>query len=121
MVDARTMTVVSKILAMQILIVAMVASGFFLWADGQSFMSSILGGSIAIIPNLYFALKVSSSTGQDAKKVVRTFYMGESAKLILTAVMFFLVFQWAEVVIIPLMAGFVAALTVFWFALIIRL
>ena len=57
----------------------------------------------------------------DAKKVVRTFYMGESAKLILTAVMFFLVFQWSEVVIIPLMAGFVAALTVFWFALIIRL
>ncbi|HIG92323.1 MAG: F0F1 ATP synthase assembly protein I [Methylococcales bacterium] len=121
MVGARTMAAVSKILAMQILIVAVVASGFFLWGTGQSFISSLLGGVVAIIPNLYFALKVSSSTGQDAKKVVRTFYVGESAKLILTAVMFFLVFQWPEIEIMPLMVGYIAALTVFWFALIIRL
>jgi ATP synthase protein I len=121
MVGVRTMTVVSKILAMQILIVAIVASGFFLWGAGQSFISSVLGGGVAFIPNLYFALKVSSSTGQDAKKVVRTFYVGESAKLILTAVMFFLVFQWPEIKIMPLMVGYIAALTVFWFALIIRL
>lgn len=110
---------VAKILGCQVLIIAVVSLGFVV-GGWQKAISSAIGGLAAFIPNLYFALRVAGSAEQDARKILRSFYVGESVKLLLTVALFMLIFQIPSIEILPLMAGYVAALSVFWFALIMR-
>lgn len=111
---------VVKILGYQVLIIVLVAVGFALARDGRWVLSSVLGGVAAFIPNLYFALRIHKSSGQGARQVLNAFYLGESGKLLLTAVSFIIIFQIPNLEIFPLLAGYVAALSVFWFALLMR-
>jgi ATP synthase protein I len=46
--------------------------------------------------------------------------VGESGKLLLTAALFILIFKVPNVEILPLFVGYITALSVFWFALIMR-
>jgi ATP synthase protein I len=110
---------VAKILGYQVLIIVVVSLGFVV-GGWQKALSSALGGLAAFIPNLYFALRVSGSAGQEPRKIIRSFYTGESVKLFLTAALFILIFQIPSLEILPLLAGYVAALSVFWFALLMR-
>ncbi len=110
---------VAKILSYQVLIITVVSLGFLV-GGWQKAYSSLLGGVAAFIPNFYFAFKVSGSSGQEAKKVLQSFYKGEFIKLALTAVIFILIMQIPDIEILPLFAGYVSALSVFWFALLLR-
>ncbi|WP_411725551.1 ATP synthase subunit I [Methyloglobulus sp.] len=112
-------TTVAKILGYQVLIIMVVSFGFVV-GGWQKALSSTLGGLAAFIPNLYFALRVSGSAEQEARKILRSFYVGESVKLLLTVALFILIFQIPSIEILPLLAGYIAALSVFWFALLIR-
>jgi len=111
---------VGKILGYQILIIVMMAVGFAIAGGGQKALSSVLGGSAAFIPNLYFALRIHKSAGQSARKILNSFYVAESGKLLLTVALFILIFQISNIEILPLLAGYVTALSVFWFALLMR-
>lgn len=114
------LSTVSKVLWLQLLIIGLISAGF-LAAKGRDFAEwSLLGGLAAFIPNLYFALRIKSVAGQDVKKIVRSFYVGESGKLLLTVALFALIFQLPNVQLLPLMTGYIAALSIFWFALIMR-
>ncbi|MDO9140062.1 MAG: ATP synthase subunit I [Methylobacter sp.] len=116
----RKRSTVSKVINYQILIILVMTAGFSL-VYGQSYaLSAALGGAAAFIPNLYFALRVRRSAGQEARKIVRSFYAGESGKLILTAALFFIIFQFPNIHILPLLSVYIAALSVFWFALLMR-
>ena len=116
----QKLSVVNKILAGQVLIVVFVTLGFFLLGNSISAKSALYGGLVALIPNWYFARKINKHKGEDARKVVRSFYAGESGKLIITAAIFALIFQDPEIDIIAILTTYIAALTVFWFALFIR-
>jgi ATP synthase protein I len=118
-VAASGSSTVAKILCYQVLIIMVVSLGFVV-GGWQKAYSSALGGLAAFIPNLYFALKVSGSAEQEARKILRSFYMGESVKLLLTAALFILIFQIPSVEILPLLVDYIAALSVFWFALLMR-
>ncbi len=118
MTDRKNSTVV-KILSYQILIILIVAAGFAI-KDEQQSLSAILGGIAAFVPNLYFSLWMQRSAGQGARKIVNSFYVGESGKLLLTVVLFVMIFQISNIQIIPLLVDYVAALSVFWFALLMR-
>ena len=118
--QAKHLSAVSKILGFQILIIIITASGFAFAAGWQKAQFSALGGLAAFFPNLYFALRVYKSAGQDAKKIVNSFYAGESGKLLLTALLFIMIFKIPNIDIIPLLTGYVTALSVFWFALLMR-
>lgn len=98
----------------------MTAFGFAVALGWQKALSPALGGVAAFIPNLYFALRIYKSAGQEAKKIVRSFYAGESGKLLLTAALFIMIFQIPTIEILPLLFGYVTALSVFWFALLMR-
>ena len=113
-------SVVNKILAGQALIIMLVIAGFFILGNDISAKSALYGGLAALIPNWYFARKVNKHKGEEARKVVRSFYAGESGKLIITAVIFALIFQDPKIDIIAILTTYIAALTVFWFALLIR-
>ena len=120
MAAERKLSIVSKILTLQILIIIAVSSGFYIAGGSSKALSPLLGGLTAFIPNLYLALRMVRSAGQDAQKIVRSFYAGESGKLVLTGMLFFMVFQVPNIELLPLLAGYVSALSIFWFALIMR-
>ncbi len=111
---------IGKILHYQLLIIAMVAVGFSITRDTGAALSSILGGLAAFIPNLYFVFRIHKSLGQGARKILNSFYIGESGKLLLTAMLFIIIFQFPNLEIFPLLTGYVTALSVFWFALLMR-
>ncbi len=111
---------ISKVLAIQILLITITTIGFVIVDGWIAARSAFLGGFAAFIPNVYFAIRVAKSAGQEAKKVVKSFYTGESGKLILTVILFGLIFQLPNIEIKALFTGYIVALTVFWFALLIR-
>jgi ATP synthase protein I len=119
-VTARKYATVSKIISYQILIILIMTAGFALTGGKPYALSAALGGVAAFIPNLYFALRVYKSAGQEARKIVNSFYAGESGKLLLTVALFFMIFQLSSIQILPLLAVYIAALSVFWFALLMR-
>jgi ATP synthase protein I len=118
-VAASGSSTVAKILGYQVLIIVVVCLGFAVEGWQKAF-SPALGGLAAFIPNLYFALRITGSAEQEAGKILQSFYVGETVKLVLTAVLFMLIFQIPSVKILPLLVGYVAALSVFWFALLMR-
>jgi len=75
----------------------------------QAALSSLIGAAIFIIPQQYFAFKAFRFMGARAvTKTVQNFYSAESAKLILVAVGFALVFSfYKEADIFALMTSFV--------------
>ncbi len=119
-VTASNLSTVSKILSYQVLVIIIIAAIFAVSGGWQKGLSPILGGGAALIPNLYFALRIHKAAGQDAKKILNAFYTGEAGKLLLTAALFVIVFQVPNMEILPLLAGYTAALSVFWFALLMR-
>ena len=116
----RKYSTVSRILSYQILIILIMTAGFAFAGGWQQGLSSALGGMAAFVPNLYLALRIYKSSGQPARQIVNSFYAGESGKLLLTAALFIMIFKVPNIQILPLLAGYIAALSIFWFALLMR-
>ncbi len=110
---------VKKILLLQALVVMVIASGFLMLGGWINALSPAMGGVIALLPNCFFAYKMFLSRNLEAKKIVRSFYTGESTKIILTAALFTMVFQIPNLNLLTLLIGYLAVLSVFWFALIL--
>lgn len=108
---------VGKVVFGQVLMAALVASGFLLIGGWKSAVSPLLGGMVAVLPNLYFAYKIYLARELGAQGVLNAFYAGETVKLILTVALFSIVLQIPSVDFLTLMAGYAAVLSVFWFAL----
>jgi len=119
-VTDRNLSTVSRILGYQLLIILIITAGFAIAGGWRQGFSSALGGMAAFVPNLYFALRIHRSSGKPARKIVNSFYAGESGKLLLTAVLFILIFKIPNIEILPLLAGYITALSVFWFALLMH-
>lgn len=123
MVGGKTVTVekrfstVWKILYAQLLVTLAVTS-VFAWLDGwQAALSPLLGCGIALIPNLLFAYRIYLARNAEAQTMVNAFYTGEVLKLIMTVAMFALVFRYLSAHFATLLIGYLAVLSVFWFAL----
>lgn len=109
---------VRRILQWQLAVVALsflVSMSVGEWSDARS---ALLGGLVGLIPNAYFAFKFGGAKNAgNAQHVVRAFYSGEATKLVLTALLFIVVFQLQDLRYGPLFSGYIAVLAVFWFAL----
>ena len=114
-----TLSTISKICIFQILVALFVTLGFLVFGSEQQALSPALGGVAAVVPNLYFAFRIYLAKGKDAKKIMRSFYAGESGKVILTAALFALIFQIPTINLLTLLVGYIAVLSVFWFALLL--
>lgn len=110
---------VGKLLYAQVLIAALVASGFLMIGGWKYAISPLIGSGVALLPNLYFAYKIYLARHSDAKTILNVFYAGETAKLILTVALFSMVLQIPSVDFLTLLVGYVAVLSVFWFALLV--
>lgn len=117
MIEKPGFSTVKKILVMQVIIILCVTVGFLAIYNRNYMISSILGGLIAFLPNLYFACRIFLVQKKGAKKIVRSFYKVESMKILMTAALFAIAFQVPNIQIFPLMTCFVAVLSAFWLAL----
>jgi len=79
-------------------------------------LSALLGGSIAWLPNTYFALRAFRYRGaRAAQKIVRAFYAGAFGKMILTMAMFAIVFIKVKPLgALALFVGFAIVQTMNW-------
>ena len=84
---------VFRVLLAQALVGLVVACGCGLFSGFVAGYSGLLGGLIALLANLYFAYRAFRYFGaRSVRAVVQSFRAGEMGKLILTAVLFALVF-----------------------------
>ncbi|MGB4499332.1 MAG: ATP synthase subunit I [Methylococcaceae bacterium] len=113
-------SVITKILKYQILVIFFVSVVFMLTLDLNSSFFSFLGGLIAFLPNLYFGWRLRKITELETKKFINSFYRNETTKLLLTALLFLLVFRIPDIKLLPLLACYISTLSVFWFALLMR-
>jgi ATP synthase protein I len=92
------------------------------WVLGgsQQSVSALLGGLIGLLPNMLFAaLFGRKDPGKTANQVVRAFYFGEALKLLLTGLLFVIVFHLPGISALPLFIAFVAVMAVVWFSLLL--
>ena len=82
-----------KIIVTQSIATLLAALSAFVLIDGVTGYSVFLGGMVSALPNAYFAIKAFRYSGaRQMPLVIKSFYAGESGKMIITAVLFALIF-----------------------------
>lgn len=78
----------------------------FIWGAAHA-KSAFVGGVVAVVPNIVFALKAFKYAGaQSSKKVVESFFSGVKLKMVLTALLFALAFKFLVLLPIPFFVMF---------------
>ncbi|WP_324768075.1 ATP synthase subunit I [Pokkaliibacter plantistimulans] len=79
-------------------------------------LSIVLGGLICLLPNSYFAWRLFAVRGaRSSRDIAKAFYKGEAGKLLITIVLFALVFSMVKPLnVLALFAGFVAVQMMNW-------
>ena len=100
-----------KIALLQILftmyMVLMITLIIYIFWDTSHAISGFIGGIVAIVPNIVFALKAFQYAGaQSSKKVVESFFSGVKLKMVLTALLFALAFKFLVLLPIPFFVMF---------------
>lgn len=103
-------------MGIQTLIVVLIAL-LWSWSRFDAMTSTLLGGAVFIVPNVFFAHRFfRSGQAADPKKIVRTFYVGELLKLVITIGLALLIFIEIPVLVLPFLTGLVSAALGLWFA-----
>lgn len=80
-----------------------------LWGQVAA-LSTLLGGMVAVIPNGFLAARLLKPRGDDARALMRSAWLGEAGKLLLTALLFGVIFAWVRPLSVPgVFAGFIGA------------
>jgi ATP synthase protein I len=108
-----------KVVALQAVIVVVLAVATTLYADGNKGLSAAVGGAIAVIGSLIYAMIVAGRVG-DASSILKAHFRAEMAKIFIIAVLFvlaLLLFHSASMT--WLIAGFAVATLAYWLALLV--
>lgn len=106
-----------KLVGTQAIFVLLMTIIIYIGWDYLTARSAFIGGMIAVIPSLIFALYAFRFAGANsAKMVTNSFYRGQSLKLLTTFVLFIVAFKWMNVIIEPLMLSFILTLLTHWLA-----
>lgn len=117
--EQQTSKPIYKVVALQAIIVMALAIATTFYADGQKGLSAAVGGTIAVIGSLLYAMIVSGRVG-DASSVLKAHFRAEMAKIFITVVLFLLALLLFHSASMPwLIAGFAVATLAYWLALLI--
>lgn len=96
-------------------------AGFLLFswlADAHAAWSAMAGGAIGFLTTGFFALRVfAGGPHRPPRDIVRTFYVGESQKILLTVALFVVAIVWLQVGFLPMFITYMASLAAFWIVL----
>lgn len=80
-----------------------------IWSPVAGF-SALLGGMAVVVPNAFLAARLLTPRDESARALMRSAWLGEIGKLVLTAVMFGAIFAWVRPLSVPaVFAGFIGA------------
>ncbi|WP_242602195.1 F0F1 ATP synthase subunit I [Legionella nagasakiensis] len=106
-----------RFFACQLGITVLISALSALISGGTAALSAVMGGLISALPNAYFARKLFRCQGaRAAKQIVNNLYKGEALKIILSMILFSLVFVFFKVVPTAFFAAYIVTQMVFWFA-----
>lgn len=88
----------------------------YIWGELEA-RSILVGGAICVVTTLMFGLRVFAGGKADADTILRRFYVGEAQKLLLTAVLFFIVIRAPGLAFLPLLCGYIVGLAAYWISL----
>jgi ATP synthase protein I len=113
--------VVPLTLLVQACVSVAVAVAFWVWMDEVAGVSSLLGGAAVVIPNRFLAARLlQPSRDQSAKAMMRSAWFGEIGKVLLTALLFGVIFGFVRPIQpLAVFAGFIAAQLVVFGALLV--
>jgi ATP synthase protein I len=95
------------------------AGAVALWSQ-EAGLSALLGGMAAVIPNAFLAARLLSPRADGARALLRSAWLGEVGKLLLTVTAFGAIFAWVRPLSPPaVFAGFICAQAVLLGALLI--
>jgi F0F1-type ATP synthase assembly protein I len=90
----------------------------WLIADSHAALSAALGGGISTAASLAMALfGVGGRSAADPQRALRTFFVGETAKIAVMIVLFVAVLKTMKVVPLAMLGTYAATFLVFWVAL----
>ena len=113
----QTSKPIFKVVVLQAFLVVAIALAATFLTDGLKGLSAVIGGAIAVIGSLMYAMLVVGKTG-DAASVMKAHFIAEMVKVFITVVLFalaLLLFHSASMV--WLIAGFAVATLAYWLAL----
>jgi ATP synthase protein I len=85
--------------------------------DTKSSLSVLLGGLAYVVPNFIFVWRVFRFVGaQQMTLFVAAFFLGETLKLILSAVLFVIIVKYLPVSLLSMLIGYIGAIVSFWIA-----
>ena len=107
--------VVRSVLLCQAIGCVVVSLTGLLWGVVAAY-SALLGGLVCLVPNCYFAYRAFKFQGaRAARHIVRSFYAGEAGKIMITALLFALVFSRVSPInALAVLLGFGAIQLVHW-------
>ena len=90
-----------------------------LWSQVAA-SSALLGGMAAVVPNAFLAARLLKPRADSARALMRSAWVGEIGKLLLTALLFGLIFALIRPLSAPaVFAGFIGAQAAVWGALLL--
>lgn len=113
----RYKSAVNRLLLVQMSLIVLLSLLFLIVAEQADAISAALGGLVAFLPMLLFAKKLFAYQGaQAAKKIVRNFYLGEAFKIIVSVVLFTLVFIYYPVKPLSFFLSYITIVMSHWLA-----
>lgn len=105
-----------RLVGLQALVVGIIALAWLISGAIEA-VSALLGGAASVLPSFYFARRLFATTSPRAiKRIMVNFFLGELAKLALSAGLVILIIVFIPVAIVPFIVGFVGAQFGFWLA-----
>ncbi|MCB1756731.1 MAG: F0F1 ATP synthase subunit I [Gammaproteobacteria bacterium] len=112
---SNTRLLVRRLLIAQMLVVIGLPL-LFLFNGILAGYSALIGTLTCFVPNVYFVYRTFKFSGaRSAKLILRSFYAGESLKLLLTAVFFGLAFAFVKPIdVLAVFTGFIGVQATSW-------
>lgn len=108
---------VKRLLKTQLLSTLVISLLLLLFFGKKEGVSALLGGLVALVPSILFAKQMFRYQGaRAARQIVKSFYLGEALKILLTAILFTLVFVLYKVAPLAFFFTYIVVLMNYWFA-----
>jgi ATP synthase protein I len=109
---AALMLVLAQVAATLILAVT------FLIGSDRAAVSALIGGGISVAASLVMVFFMFRGAASDPKRVLRSVYRGEAAKLGITVLLIVAALKNVELAVLPFFVTYAATLLVYWIALV---
>lgn len=108
-------SIIKQLLLYQIVVLISLMILFTIFLGFRAGYSAFLGGIAWFLPSYYFARKVFAAViRNESNKMVKSFYLAEIYKFLLSAFLIILIIKSLSIVAIPFISGYIVALISYW-------